>query len=91
MPKPSEALTQLLSQGDMLKEMQKNALSKQYNLTLSLKVEEANGGKKYFDCPLEYSGVPYPFVVLIEAKMVELLQELVQLGKTIATGEPPAI
>lgn len=70
-----------------IKDMQRNALSKQYDLKLTLTINEsANPGKPFFSCPLDYSGVPYPFVVVIEDAMVQLLDKLVQLGKEIATG-----
>jgi len=75
---------------EALKVLQKNALSKQYDMSVVVKIVETGSGKAYFDNTFAYTGVPYPGIVMIEAALVNLVNELTQVGKAIATGKPPA-
>jgi len=75
--------------GEAVKQAQKNATNKQYDMKVVVTINEtANPGKKYFDGGIDYSGVPYAFVVAVEQILVETQQKLVELGKAIATGTP---
>lgn len=89
-PEPTFAQQLAASEGTTPKDLQKNALSKQYNLKVALVITETNNDKKYFDGGIDYTGVPYAFVVAVEAELVKLQEKLIGLGGEIATGGEPA-
>src|SRR5262245_49606407 len=77
--------------GDALKDAQRNALGKQYNMHLQFTVVETQNNKPFFNSgPVERSGVPYPIVVATEKLLVDLLAKFVELGAAVAQGERPA-
>ena len=94
-PELSPLTQQLLAgTGQDIKDMQRNALTKQYDVSLRLTVVEADGKKAFYDSGnMTWNGTPYPFVVAIETALVDLLQKLTVAGAEITTGggfTPPA-
>lgn len=94
MPQLSPTTAQMLSgTGSDIKDMQRNALGKRYNVKLQLVITEANGNNNFFDSGLmTWHDCPYQFAVLMEKALVELLEKLTTAGIEIATGgeaEPP--
>jgi len=80
------------SDGTKLEDAQKNALSKQYDVSISMKITESGSNKAFFAGGGDYTGLPYPMVVALEQSLVLLQQQLVELGAVISTGgeTPPA-
>jgi len=79
--------------GGKLDEAQKNALAKQYDVVISMKITESGSNKSFFDGGGTYTGLPYPMVVALEQSLVQLQQQLIELGAAISTGGesvPPA-
>lgn len=75
---------------DALKDAQRNAFSKQYNMVLNFTITETDGDKPFFSSgDLTWSGVPYGIVVATEKLLVELLDKFTNLGGAVATGGTP--
>lgn len=77
------------TQGVSIKDLTRNAYSKQYNMSLRLKITEDNGEDFFDSGDMTWAGVPYASVVIMEAALVSLLAQWVEAGKAIATGAVP--
>src|SRR5262245_41177233 len=77
---------------DALKQAQKTALTKQYDMELIFTVRETQGSKKYYDATSVWTGVPYPVVNVTEQMLLDLLGKFAALGAAVASGGalPPA-
>lgn len=75
---------------DAIKDAQRNAQSKEYNMSLHFVITETANNKAFFDSgELTWTGVPYGIVVATEKLLVGLLEKFTDLGAVVATGEPP--
>jgi len=93
LPATNPFIAAMKADGGKLDDAQKNALSKQYDVVITMKITESGSNKSFFEGGGNYTGLPYPMVVALEQSLVVLQQQLVELGAAISTGGdsvPPA-
>jgi hypothetical protein len=74
-----------------LDQMHKNALSKQYNISVSVIVTEAVGDKPFWNTAMGWPGSNYGFLVAIQHELKEVVDKALKLGGVVATGEMPPL
>lgn len=88
-PNPFSEFIRQQAESGALEQAQRNALGKQYNMSIRMVVTETSGNKPFFDSgDVTWSGVPYPIVVITEKALVALLEQFTDLGASVGTGEP---
>lgn len=91
-PTPRELLEQMAaSEGTTVSAIAQNAKRKQYDMGITVKITESGTQVGFFDTTVQYTGLPFSNMVIIEHALLEILNKLQALSEEIMIpGRPDA-